>query len=78
MASCAAAPRASFQSPYVAATAMFDAAGIVVTDTSTPTRAPDLALVSESTPATPATNATKNEKKSGCEMKPVRLWSPAV
>ena len=44
---------------------MFEAAGIVVTEISTPIRAPDLALVSESIPTIPAANATVNEKKSG-------------
>ncbi len=33
---------------------MLAAAGIVVTEISTPTNAPDLAAVSDSTPATPA------------------------
>ena len=37
---------------------MFAAAGIVVTEISTPTKAPDLADVSESTPAVPASAAT--------------------
>ena len=50
---------------------MFDAAGIVVTEISTPIRAPDFAFVSDRIPAVPATKATKNEKKSGFEMKPV-------
>jgi hypothetical protein len=40
---------------------MFAAAGIVVTEMRTPMSAPDLAAVSESTPATPAKNATRNE-----------------
>ena len=44
---------------------MLAAAGIVVTEISTPIRAPDLAVVSDSMPAVPATKATKNEKKSG-------------
>ena len=44
---------------------MFAAAGIVVTEMSTPIRAPDFADVSESMPAVPATKATKKEKKSG-------------
>ena len=73
IASCAAAPPAWPQSPYAAATPMFDAAGIVVTEISTPIRAPDFALVSESIPTIPAANATVNEKTSGFEMKPVRL-----
>ena len=47
---------------------MLAAAGIVVTEISTPTSAPDLAEVSESTPAAPAKQATMNEKASGLEM----------
>ena len=50
---------------------MFAAAGIVVTETSTPISAPDFAEVSESTPATPARKATMNENASGFEMKSV-------
>ena len=50
---------------------MFDAAGIVVTEIRTPISAPDFAFVSDRIPAVPATKATKNEKKSGFEMKPV-------
>ena len=50
---------------------MFAAAGIVATEISTPTSAPDLALVRESTPTTPAKNATITENSSGCEMKKV-------
>ncbi len=44
---------------------------MVVTETSTPTRAPDLADVSDSTPAPPATSATKKLSASGLEMKAV-------
>ena len=55
---------------------MFDAAGIVVTETSTPISAPDLAVVSESMPAQPATRATKKLRKSGFEMKSVNSWVP--
>ena len=47
---------------------MFAAAGIVVTEISTPISAPDFAVDSESIPAAPAQQATKNEKKSGLEM----------
>ena len=54
---------------------MLEAAGIVVTEIRTPISAPDLAFVSERIPATPATKATKNEKKSGLEMKSVSSWS---
>ena len=53
---------------------MFAAAGMVVTEMSTPIRAPDFADVSERIPAIPATKATKNEKKSGFEMNPVSGW----
>ena len=42
--------------------------GIVVTEISTPTSAPDLAEVSESMPAAPAKPATMKEKASGWEM----------
>src|SRR5829696_3464390 len=47
---------------------MLAAAGIVVTEIRTPISAPDLAVDSDSIPATPAQAATKNEKKSGLEM----------
>ena len=67
IASWAAAPPASL-SPSAAATPMLAAAGIVVTEISTPTRAPDLAEVSESTPAAPASAATITVKWSGFEM----------
>src|SRR5436190_20589396 len=54
-------------------------AGIVVTDMSTPISAPDLVEVRERTPAVPASQAMKKEKKSGCEMKWVSgcgAWGP--
>ena len=47
---------------------MLAAAGIVVTEISTPVSAPDFEVVRDSTPATPAQNATKNEKESGLEI----------
>ena len=47
---------------------MLAAAGIVVTEISTPISAPDLAEVSESMPAAPAKQATMKEKSSGLEM----------
>ena len=50
-ASWAIAPRQSDQLPSAAATPMLAAAGIVVTEISTPSTAPDLAEVSESIPA---------------------------
>ena len=50
---------------------MFAAAGIVVTEISTPISAPDFAEVSDSTPAMPARKATRNEKKSGLVMNSV-------
>ena len=53
---------------------MLAAAGIVVTETRTPTSAPDLAEVSDSTPAMPAKKATMNENASGLEMKSVSGW----
>ena len=46
------------------ATAALAAAGTVVTEISTPTRAPDFAEVSDSVPATPARNATMNDSAS--------------
>ncbi len=51
------------------------AAGIVVTEISTPTRAPDLADVSESMPAVPAKKATMKENLLGLEMKEVSAFS---
>ena len=44
---------------------MLAAAGIVVTEISTPIRAPDLAEVSERTPAVPAKTATTKENVFG-------------
>ncbi len=66
--SCAAAPPSSCQSRKAPATATLAAAGMVVTEISTPIRAPDLAAVRESTPAVPARTAPSTEKRSGCEM----------
>ena len=57
--------------------AAFAAAGTVVTEMATPTRAPDLAEVSESVPAAPASSATTNEKASGAYTKPVLGRSPS-
>ena len=57
---------------------MFAAAGIVVTEISTPVNAPDLAVVNERVPAMPAQNATKNENVSGFEMTSERPWSSSV
>ena len=65
IASCSIDPRHSGQFSYAAWIPILAAAGIVVTEISTPARAPDFEVVSDSTPATPAQNATKNEKKSG-------------
>ena len=48
------APAHSYQSPSAAATPMLAAAGIVVTEIRTPIKAPDLAEVSDRTPAVPA------------------------
>ena len=44
---------------------MFAAAGIVVTEISTPISAPDFDVDSDSIPAVPAHAATKKAKKSG-------------
>ena len=78
MLSWAIAPRQSDQFASAAATPMLAAAGIVVTEISTPTRAPDLAEVSESMPAAPAKQATRNEKSFGLAMNSVsgvrRCW----
>ncbi len=57
---------------------MLAAAGIVVTEMSTPISAPDLAVVSERMPAMPAQKATKNEKKSGLAITPASEWSLVV
>ena len=59
------APTTRRTSPSAAATPMFAAAGIVVTEISTPTSAPDLAVVSESTPAMPARKATMKREDVG-------------
>ena len=64
-ASWAALPRASDQSAYASATATLAAAGTVVTEIRTPTRAPDLAAVSETIPAMPARKAITNDSGSG-------------
>ena len=50
------------------------AAGIVVTEMSTPIRAPDFAVDRLSIPAAPAQAATKKEKKSGLAMRLARPW----
>ena len=52
-------------SPNTAATAMFPEAGMVVTEMNTPTRPPDLADVSASTPAAPAMTATMSDHAFG-------------
>jgi hypothetical protein len=49
--------------------AMLPAAGTVVTEMNTPVRPPDLAEVSDSTPAAPAITATMNDHLSGLSMK---------
>src|SRR5215213_6069934 len=80
MLSWAIAPRQSDQLPSAAATPMLAAAGIVVTEIRTPTKAPDLAEVSERTPAAPANAATMKENVSGSAMNWVSgfwvLWKP--
>ena len=53
---------------------MLAAAGIVVTEISTPIRAADLVEVSDSTPTMPAKKATMNEKASGWEMNWVKVF----
>src|SRR5918992_396714 len=53
---------------------MLAAAGIVVTEISTPISAPDLAVLRLSIPAAPAHAATKKVKKSGSLMMLARLW----
>ena len=45
---------------------------------STPISAPDFAVVSESIPAIPAQNATKNAKKSGAAIVADSEWSASV
>ena len=57
---------------------MLAAAGIVVTEISTPASAPDFDVVSDRIPATPAQNATKNVKKSGFAKITEKLWSASV
>jgi hypothetical protein len=54
---------------------MFAAAGIVVTEISTPISAPDLAVERLSMPAAPAQQATKAAKKSGLAMTFASAWS---
>ena len=61
MASWAADLAAMSQSPTVAATTAKPAAGTVVTEMKTPTRAADLADTNDSMPAAPANNATTND-----------------
>ena len=57
---------------------MLAAAGIVVTEISTPISAPDLAVLRLSMPAAPAQAATKKLKKSGSEMMFAKPWSSWV
>ena len=54
---------------------MLAAAGIVVTEISTPISAPDFAVERLSIPAAPAQAATKKVKKSGLAMRFARPWS---
>ena len=68
--SCAAAPAADEPSLFAAATPISAIAGMAVTETSTPMSAPDLAVVRDSIPATPAQAATSTEYASGLEMSP--------
>ena len=69
IASCAMLPSQASPSRYAAAIPMLAAAGIVVTEMSTPISAPDLAVDRLSMPATPAQAATKKVRKSGLEMR---------
>ena len=68
-------PRNDVQSPYAAAIPALAAAGIVVIEMNPPISAADVAVVSESIPATPAQDATKNEKKSGLETSSTNVCS---
>jgi hypothetical protein len=65
MTSWRADPAASWKRPKTRASARFPAAGIVVTEMNTPTRAADLADVSDSMPAAPATRAVMSENQPG-------------
>src|SRR5215218_5862338 len=67
-------PRQFSQSAYAAVTPMLAAAGIVVTEMSTPISAPDFEVDSDSIPAAPAQAATKNVKKSGLEITLAIEW----
>src|SRR3712207_2134681 len=78
MPSWASEPRKAGQSEYAAETPTLAAAGIVVTEISTPMSAPDLAVLSDRIPAVPAQNATKNAKKSGLAIDDERLWSRSL
>ena len=57
---------------------MFAAAGIVVTEMSTPMSAPDFAVVRESIPATPGAERDEEARKSGLEMSSASPWSSSV
>ena len=59
------------------ATPTFDAAGMVVTEMSTPTSEPARASVSATVPATPASTATITANRSGLEMNDVSGRSPS-
>ena len=69
IASWAADSAAMSQSPTVAATTAKPAAGTVVTEMKTPTRAADLAETSDSIPAAPANSATTNDSGPTWKMK---------
>src|SRR3954453_20108803 len=56
-------------------TATFAAAGTVVTEISTPTSAPDVAVESESMPATPAQSPTITVNQSGAAIVDENWWS---
>mgnify|MGYP003483660723 CR=1 FL=1 len=58
-------PHNSAHSPNTHATAMLPDAGIVVTEMNTPTRPPDFADVSASTPAAPAMIAMMSDQALG-------------
>ena len=71
MPSCAPASAASGYAPVARVSAAVPSAGTVVTEMKTPTSAPDFSVVSDSTPAAPASTATTSDQPFGLTMKSV-------
>ena len=67
--SCRTEPQASLSLPKASDTPVSEAAGMVVTEMKTPIKVLDRASVSETTPTTPASNATMKENQFGVSIR---------